>query len=101
MIIERNVRLIIIDPIASLVRKDFDKLAISKRQEQLNKIASQLKTIAETFHLPVIVSNQVVSTGSASTVLSFRRPHSHDLSVARHCSVGHTVAARYQHKTCV
>ena len=35
-----------------------------KRQQWLNKVASQLKYLAETFHLPVIVTNQV-TTGNA------------------------------------
>lgn len=60
-IIEYNVKLIIVDSIASIVRKEFDSTTIHKRQHLLNDEASLLKFYAESFHIPVVVTNQVHS----------------------------------------
>jgi len=60
-LIDRNVKLIIVDSIAALVRKEFDFLSLTNRQTVLSKISSILKKYAETFQIPVIISNQVTT----------------------------------------
>lgn len=60
-IISRNIKLVIVDSIASIVRKEFDSSAIYQRQQLLSKEASLLKYIAETFHIPVVLTNQVTT----------------------------------------
>eukprot|EP00823_Brevimastigomonas_motovehiculus_P001547 TRINITY_DN12093_c0_g1_i1.p1 TRINITY_DN12093_c0_g1~~TRINITY_DN12093_c0_g1_i1.p1 ORF type:complete len:319 (+),score=25.78 TRINITY_DN12093_c0_g1_i1:71-1027(+) len=59
-IIERSVKLIILDSIASPVRIQFASSMI-QRQELLGQVASYLKTISETFHIPVVITNQVTT----------------------------------------
>ncbi len=60
-IIEKNIKLIVLDSVASVVRKEFDSGNIAKRQDLLSKEASILKYLAETFSIPVVVSNQVTT----------------------------------------
>ena len=63
-IIENNAKLIVVDSIAAVARQDFaGGSGLIKRQQWLNKVASQLKYLAETFHLPVVVTNQVTTGG--------------------------------------
>jgi len=61
IIIEKNVKLIILDSVASVARKEFDGNSMARRQETLSKEASILKYLAETFNIPVIVTNQVTT----------------------------------------
>ena len=64
-IIENNAKIILVDSIAAVARQAFTgSTGLIKRQHWLNKVASQLKYLAETFHLPVLVTNQV-TTGSS------------------------------------
>lgn len=63
-VIGRNVRLIVVDSIAALVRKDFERQDLGRRQATLSKLAQHLKALAEQFHLPVLVSNQVALGGT-------------------------------------
>lgn len=62
-IIESNVKLVILDSVAALVRHEFDSASVFKRQNLLTLWASRLKAIAEDFNIPVIVTNQVTSYG--------------------------------------
>ena len=55
-IIEHNVKLVVLDSVASLVRKEFDiraRVNMMERTKLLGKQAALLKYIAETFHIPV------------------------------------------------
>ena len=64
-IIENRAKIIVVDSIAAVARQDFAGGAgLIKRQQWLNKIASQLKYLAESFHLPVVVTNQVTTSSS-------------------------------------
>jgi RAD51-like protein 1 len=56
-----DVKLIVVDSIAALVRKDFDLTSIALRQGKLSNIASQLKRLAEAFQIPIIIVNQVTT----------------------------------------
>jgi RAD51-like protein 1 len=71
VIIEKNVKLIVVDSIASLARKEFDVSSMVTRQRLLSKIAAILKRYAEIFHIPVIVTNQVLGTGHILPFISF------------------------------
>lgn len=59
--------LVIIDSIAAILRADFGHSEIIQRQNFVGEQASQLKHIAHTFSIPVLVTNQVTaSLGSGS-----------------------------------
>ncbi|KAI3430763.1 hypothetical protein D9Q98_009175 [Chlorella vulgaris] len=60
-IIERRVRLVLLDSVASLARADFAAGSLPERQRMLGQQASRLKYLAETFHIPVLVTNQVTT----------------------------------------
>ena len=59
VIIEHSVRLVVVDSIAFLVRSGEGTL--HERHELLGEQASRLKTLAEAFRIPVIVTNQVTT----------------------------------------
>ncbi|CAM9242152.1 unnamed protein product [Ascophyllum nodosum] len=68
-IIEGNVRLIILDSIAALARRDFTRENTVKRQDLLTRQAAVLKSLAYTFSAVVLVTNQVTTTSwSTSSV---------------------------------
>ncbi|XP_067949978.1 DNA repair protein RAD51 homolog 2-like [Watersipora subatra] len=58
IIILKNLKLVIIDSIASLIRKEFESRT-SSRSEILLGLASALKELAESFDIAVVVVNQV------------------------------------------
>lgn len=63
-IISKGVKLVIIDSIASVVRKEFDTQLqgnIQERNKLLAKEASLLKYMAEEFSIPVILTNQITT----------------------------------------
>ncbi|XP_054256222.1 DNA repair protein RAD51 homolog 2 isoform X1 [Indicator indicator] len=63
-IISKKVKLIIIDSVASVVRKEFDtKLQgnLAERSNFLARGASVLKYLAEEFSIPVILTNQITT----------------------------------------
>lgn len=63
-IILKKIKLVIVDSVASVVRKEFstNRKSVVTRQELLSKEASILKYLAETFNIPVVVVNQVTTT---------------------------------------
>jgi hypothetical protein len=76
-LVESQAKLLIVDSVASVARKDFDSNFVAKRQgftscylipfliinsfptELLAKQASTLKYLSETFTIPIVVTNQV------------------------------------------
>jgi len=62
VIIERRVQLLIIDSIAALPRVEFDNTQIMRRQEMLGQQAARLKFLAESFCIPIVVTNQVTTS---------------------------------------
>ncbi|XP_025057149.1 DNA repair protein RAD51 homolog 2 isoform X4 [Alligator sinensis] len=63
-IISKKVKLVIIDSVASVVRKEFDtKLQgnLTERSNFLAREASLLKYLAEEFSIPVILTNQITT----------------------------------------
>lgn len=63
-VISKRVKLIILDSVASLVRKEFDSRVsrnLNERTALLSKEAVILKYLAETFHIPVVVTNQITT----------------------------------------
>jgi RAD51-like protein 1 len=60
-LLEKNVKFIIVDSIASLIRKEFDSSNLAQRQHMLTKQASLLKYYAESLQIPVVVTNQVTA----------------------------------------
>jgi RAD51-like protein 1 len=68
-IIDHSIKLIIIDSIASLARADFGAKDVMERQKLLGQQASRLKYLAESFRIPVLVTNQVTTViGSGGNV---------------------------------
>ena len=64
ILIEKNIKLIVIDSIASLVRKEFDSRLGKNLIERTNLLAKQaaiLKYTAESFKIPVVVTNQITT----------------------------------------
>ncbi|XP_023930394.1 DNA repair protein RAD51 homolog 2 isoform X2 [Lingula anatina] len=63
-IIEKKVKLIILDSVASLVRKEFDSRTSQNLYERTNLLAKEaaiLKYLAESFYIPVVVTNQITT----------------------------------------
>lgn len=60
-IIQKKAKLIILDSIASLVRKEFDSRSVQARGDHLSLEASRLKYLADMFRIPVVVTNQITS----------------------------------------
>eukprot|EP01102_Stenamoeba_stenopodia_P019210 TRINITY_DN7185_c0_g1_i2.p1 TRINITY_DN7185_c0_g1~~TRINITY_DN7185_c0_g1_i2.p1 ORF type:complete len:446 (+),score=89.76 TRINITY_DN7185_c0_g1_i2:28-1338(+) len=60
-IIEKKIKLLIIDSIAALVRKEYDGSSIAQRQQLLMQEATLLKYLAENFNIPVVVTNQITT----------------------------------------
>lgn len=60
-IIGGNIVLIIIDSIASMFRSEFGPNEMVKRQEHIGRVASTLKSLAESFNIPVLVTNQITT----------------------------------------
>ncbi|XP_062037421.1 DNA repair protein RAD51 homolog 2 isoform X2 [Lepus europaeus] len=63
-IISKGVKLVIIDSVASVVRKEFDTQLqgnIKERNKFLAREASLLKYVAEEFSIPVILTNQITT----------------------------------------
>ncbi|GJP69726.1 hypothetical protein CLOP_g725 [Closterium sp. NIES-67] len=67
-----STRLIVIDSIAALVRIEFGADNLVQRQQLLSHQASKLKYLAESFCLPVLVTNHVASASSSSSTSSSR-----------------------------
>lgn len=66
LIIENDVKLIVVDSIASPVRVEFSNESLPQRQAILSQIASGLKYTGETFGIPSVVTNQVLSSYSST-----------------------------------
>ena len=60
-IIGGNIVLIIIDSIASMFRSEYGPDDVVRRQEHIGRVASTLKTLAESFNIPVLVTNQITT----------------------------------------
>ncbi|XP_014783611.1 DNA repair protein RAD51 homolog 2 [Octopus bimaculoides] len=73
-IISKKVKLLIVDSIASLVRKEFGghlEYNMAERANFLTKTAALLKNISESFQIPVVVTNQI-TTRLATTSRDFQ-----------------------------
>lgn len=55
------VRLVVVDSVAALARLDFAPGSMQNRQRVLGQQASALKRLAETYSVPVLVTNQVMA----------------------------------------
>lgn len=63
---QNGIKLVIIDSIAALARTDYGVSDIVERQLMLGRQASKLKFLAESFRIPVLVTNQVTTAVSGS-----------------------------------
>lgn len=70
VIIDNNIKCIIIDSIAAIVRREFDTNSLVQRQSTLGKQAAMLKTLAENFNIPILVTNQVTTSRTPLSFLS-------------------------------
>lgn len=71
-VIDYNIKIIIIDSIAALVRSEFGTQDIADRQKLLGKQASCLKFLAESFRISILVTNQVMSQFDGSRTESLK-----------------------------
>ncbi|CAG8567997.1 26273_t:CDS:2 [Dentiscutata erythropus] len=71
-IIEKNIRLLIIDSFGALIKKEFigKKDSLDKRSRLLVKFAAWLKFLSESFNMPTIVTNQVISFNNIREALT-------------------------------
>ncbi|XP_051885583.1 DNA repair protein RAD51 homolog 2 isoform X2 [Pristis pectinata] len=63
-VISKGVKLIVVDSIASVIRKEFDTRLqgnLSERSNLLSSEAATLKYLAEEFSIPVILTNQITT----------------------------------------
>lgn len=62
-IISKNIRVVVLDSVASLVRKEFSSVqqGMLRRTDFLATEAALLKYIAEAFSIPIIVTNQITT----------------------------------------
>ena len=60
-LIDRGVRLLIVDSVAALARAQFGRGQLTQRQELLGQIASALKQLAERLGMAAFVTNQVTT----------------------------------------
>ncbi|KAL0050684.1 hypothetical protein WJX82_005123 [Trebouxia sp. C0006] len=67
-IIDHNVKLVVVDSIAALARSEFSRDKIVDRQQLLGQQAAILKSLAETFRIPVVVVNQTQLTAALGTM---------------------------------
>lgn len=71
-LIEQNVKMLIIDSLASIIRVEYDKESVASRQALLSQVVSLLKYYAHELQLAVVVVNQVtsnVNSGFATAAL--------------------------------
>lgn len=73
-LIERRVKLVLLDSVASLARVDFGVGETLDRQQQLSQQAALLKHYADTFQVPVVVTNHVTTTVGGAAVHDFQQP---------------------------
>jgi RAD51-like protein 1 len=76
-IIEKNVKLIIIDSLASIVRRDFTNDYMVERASFFNKLASLLKYYASEFNLSVVAINQTIAKGGGVNIAGLGKVWSH------------------------
>jgi RAD51-like protein 1 len=63
-LVEHNVKLIVVDSIASLLRKEFESStakSVSERTSALTSLANTLKYLAQVYRLAILVVNQVTT----------------------------------------
>eukprot|EP00884_Botryococcus_braunii_P018602 jgi/Botrbrau1/5425/Bobra.182_1s0027.1 len=63
LVISKSVVLVVVDSIAALARTDFGREQLSERQQLLGQQAAALKYVAESFRIPIVVTNQVMGAG--------------------------------------
>ena len=81
-IIQQHTRLIVVDSVAAVARQDFASGSLVQRQQWLNHLASELKYLAEIFHVPVVVTNQVTTKSIGNHLPQLRHQTSAATSVA-------------------
>eukprot|EP00802_Teleaulax_amphioxeia_P016185 Tamp_16298.p1 GENE.Tamp_16298~~Tamp_16298.p1 ORF type:complete len:405 (-),score=58.39 Tamp_16298:259-1440(-) len=76
-VIEKSVKIIVVDSVASLARHEFNGAALASRQAELTKEAQTLKFLGESNNIPVIVTNQVTTRYQSNLPASRHRciPH--------------------------
>jgi RAD51-like protein 1 len=71
--IERDVRLLVVDSIASVVRREGDADTHRLRHNSVAAIASRLKFLAETFDVPVVATNHVTTAMRRARGFNFQQ----------------------------
>ncbi|KAK6479146.1 DNA repair protein RAD51-like protein 2-like [Huso huso] len=99
-IISKKAGLVIIDSIASVVRKEFDTSIpgnLSERSSLLSQEAATLKYLAEEFSIPVVLTNQITThlsrKGTAPSHLECNVPEGKESPVSADGESGYVTAA--------
>jgi len=73
---KHNVKFLVLDSVASLMRKEYRGGSL-ERTDILSRQASTLKSLSTSFHIPVLVTNQV--TTRFNVPLGFEKSHKEEL----------------------
>ncbi|XP_064621384.1 DNA repair protein RAD51 homolog 2-like isoform X2 [Lineus longissimus] len=95
-VIAKNVKLIVLDSIASLVRKEFDGRNSKNMTERTNLLAKEaaiLKYIAEEFMIPIVVTNQITTRFGVPKEVKLNNPEDETSSVNLEGEGGYVTAA--------
>lgn len=92
---EHGVKLVVVDSIAAPVRSDFDHNSLPQRQMVLAQVASTLKHIAQTFGIPIAVTNQVMNNYTTASRGQVVASANASLSAALGVSWAHAVNTRF------
>lgn len=74
VLIEKNIKLLIVDSIAAPVRQQYDAEHLSERQDFLGAIASKVKYLAENVNICVLITNQVTTRYGDQSSGSYLHP---------------------------
>ncbi|KAK3093286.1 hypothetical protein FSP39_013652 [Pinctada imbricata] len=82
-IISHKVKLIVVDSIASLVRKEYTNCGgnrLAERTNFLSRQAALLKNLAEVFNIPVVVTNQITTRIGHKKTIEFEEDNPPELT---------------------
>jgi len=105
VIIEKKIRLIVIDSIAAPVRIKFDREHFQQRQTMLSELAATMKFLAEQFGLSILVTNQVTTKFNQPNATTAETAESKlfdasSLSAALGVAWAHSVNTRFSFQDC-
>ncbi len=87
IIVELNVKMIVVDSIIILHRQEFiGREQLSRRQQSLSKVMNKLLKVAETYNIAVVITNQISSDPGADPRFKQETDHATGGNVIAHAS---------------